>query len=394
MHLPQAVRARGRLSPEAFDRLLALVLLALGELQAWLGNPAPHDAQVGLLATVPMYATVALRRRYPAAAGFAAQAMVAAGFAVWGGIEVIPYSIAWGCSLYGLTVWTPARVFAAAVVFAAVTNLAASAAAGVAGNGVLFTIVTVAAMLLVRRVIGDRERRAQLAERERDVAVREAMLDERARIAREMHDVIAHHVSVMVLQAGGERRALGEGGGATREVLETIEQTGRGALVEMRRLVGMLRDDAAGSLAPQPGLADVPTLVEQLREAGLRVELEIAGERRELPVGIELSAYRIVQEALTNVLKHAGAAQTTVHVRYGGDSLDLEIVDDGGRRRIERVRRRPRAGRDARAGDVCGGRFEAGSQPRRRIRRPRPAADEMTRVLIVDDQALVRTGFP
>src|SRR5438093_10189038 len=107
------------------------------------------------------------------------------------------------------------------------------------------------------------------------------------------------------------------------------ERIGRVALTEKRRLVCMLRIDAKDPLTPQPGLGDLPTLVTQVREAGLPVELRIEGERRELPVGIELSAYRIVQEALTNALKHAGEARASVHVRYGLDSLALEIVDDG-----------------------------------------------------------------
>jgi signal transduction histidine kinase len=196
-------------------------------------------------------------------------------------------------------------------------------------QSVFFSLVEGAAVLLVRRVIGDRDRRARIAERERDVAAREAVVEERARIARELHDVIAHHVSMIVVQAGAERRVLGEESGSTREVLETVEQSGRSALTEMRRLLGMLREGENEPLAPQPGLGDVPALVGQLRDAGLPVDLSIAGERRELPVGIELSAYRIVQEALTNALKHAGDAHATVNVRYGPDSLELEIVDDG-----------------------------------------------------------------
>jgi signal transduction histidine kinase len=135
---------------------------------------------------------------------------------------------------------------------------------------------------------------------------------------------------MMVVQAGAERRVVGETNGSTREVLETIEHIGRGALTEMRRLVGMLRSDAVDPLEPQPGLDDLPTLVAQVGDAGLPVELHIDGERRRLPVGIELSAYRIVQEALTNALKHAGDATASVNVRYGRDSLELEISDDGG----------------------------------------------------------------
>jgi signal transduction histidine kinase len=316
--------------PMAFDRALAVVLFALGGLQIWLGDPAPHEPAAMAVATLPMYLTVALRRSYPAQAGFAAQALVTAEFAIWGGVEVIPYSIAWGCAIYGLTVWTAPRMFTAAVVFVGITNFAAAAAAGHFENGVPFAIIVAAAMLLVRRVVGDRERRAQLAERERDVAAREAVVEERARIARELHDAVAHHVSVMVVQAGAERRTLDSSNAGTREVLETIERTGRSALTEMRRLLGMLRDETDDPLHPQPGLGDVPTLVTQLRDAGLAVRLEMVGERRELPVGIELSGYRIVQEALTNALKHAGDAHATVYVRYGSDSLELEITDDGG----------------------------------------------------------------
>jgi signal transduction histidine kinase len=178
-------------------------------------------------------------------------------------------------------------------------------------------------------VLGDRDRRLRFAERERDLAAREAVVEERARIARELHDAIAHDVSIMVVQAGAERRVLDGANTATREVLETIEQIGRGALTETRRLLGMLRGDANEPLTPQPGLTEVPTLVGQLREAGLPVELQLEGERRELPIGIELSAYRIVQEALTNALKHAGDARATVRISYRTDALELEIADDG-----------------------------------------------------------------
>jgi signal transduction histidine kinase len=353
----RVTRLRG--DPVAFDRALAVVLAVLGELQIWLGNPVPHEPRVMAVATLPMYLALAYRRRYPATAGFFAVALVSIEFAVWDGVEVIPYSIAWGCAVYGLTVWTPPRTFAVAVVVVGASTLASGAAAGHFQNSVPFAIVVVVAMLLVRRVVGDRERRAQLAERERDVAAREAVVEERARIARELHDVIAHHVSVMVVQAGAERRALDESNESTRDVLETIEHTGRGALTEMRRLLGMLRDENPDPLAPQPGLGDVPALVGQLREAGLPVELHVDGERRELPVGIDLSAYRIVQEALTNALKHAGDAHATVRVRYGADAIELEISDDG-----EGANNATESGGHGLVGmrervALCGGRFHA-----------------------------------
>jgi signal transduction histidine kinase len=166
-----------------------------------------------------------------------------------------------------------------------------------------------------------------------------------------------------VVQAGAERRVLDDGRGTTREVLETIEHIGRGALTEMRRLVGMLRSDGGEPLAPQPGLDDLPTLVTQVREAGLPVELQVAGERRELPVGIELSAYRIVQEALTNALKHAGEAKAVVRVHYGPESLELEIVDDGpGRSAAELGGGHGLVGMRERVA-LYGGRLDAGRRP-------------------------------
>jgi signal transduction histidine kinase len=251
--------------------------------------------------------------------------------AFWGDPQIVAASVAYFCALYALTVWTSTRRFllGLALLLAGFGVTFAGPRGVPLKSAVPFTVVTLVVMLLIRRVIGDRERRAQLAERERDLAAREAVVEERARIARELHDAIAHNVSMMVVQAGAERRVLDGGQGAPREVLETIEQIGRAALTEMRRLVGMLRSDTGDPLAPQPGLVDLATLVSQVGEAGLPVELVVEGERRELPVGIELSAYRIVQEALTNALKHAGEARATVRIRYGDDSLELEISDDG-----------------------------------------------------------------
>jgi signal transduction histidine kinase len=167
-------------------------------------------------------------------------------------------------------------------------------------------------------------------EHERDNSARLAVAEERARIARELHDVVAHNLSIMVVQAGAERRALGDERPETSEVLETIESTGRAAMAEMRRLLGMLRrSDDELALAPQPSLRYLGDLVEQVREAGMPVELRIEGDERPIAPGIDLSAYRIVQEALTNALKHAGPANARVTVRYGERELDIEIADDG-----------------------------------------------------------------
>jgi signal transduction histidine kinase len=316
--------------PVKLDRALALVLFAAAELQIWVAGDAGRYERVAALVALPLAASVAIRRRYPLAAGIGAQGAMALTFGVWGDTQIFGNSIAWFCALYGLTAWTSTRRFLVGAAFVFVSNLATLAGShATPDSGGLFAVVTLVVMLLVRRVLGDRERRVQLAERERDVAAREAVVEERARIARELHDAIAHNVSMMVVQAGAERRILDRDHDSTREVLDTIEQIGRGALTEMRRLVGMLRSDSGDPLAPQPGLDELPTLVAQVGEAGLPVALTVEGERRELPVGIELSAYRIVQEALTNALKHAGEARASVHVRYGAESLELEIVDDG-----------------------------------------------------------------
>jgi signal transduction histidine kinase len=170
---------------------------------------------------------------------------------------------------------------------------------------------------------------AQLAE-ERETRARWAVAEERGRIARELHDVVAHAVSVMVVQAGAARRIAKAKPEQAHDAIASIESTGRQALAEMRRLVGVLRSgDEPTSLGPQPRLADVGALVEQTREAGLPVVLRIEGEQRALPAGVDLSAYRIVQEALTNVRKHAGPATAQVRLRYGAHTLDVEVVDDG-----------------------------------------------------------------
>ena len=323
---------RLRINPIQVDVALAVVLLGLSELAIWWGRSGvaqEHPVGVAAIAAV-VTGSVAVRRRYPFMVGISVVALSSFQIAFWGDPQLIPTSIAFLLALYALTVWTTARMFAIGVGLLIAMYLAS--AAGPKGNlsqTTFFTIATLVVMLLVRRVLGDRERRAQLAERERDVAAREAVVGERARIARELHDAIAHNVSMMVLQAGAERRVLDGQQGGTRAVLQTIEQTGRGALTEMRRLVGMLREGGEDELSPQPGLDDLPNLTAQVREAGLPVELTVAGVRRPLPVGIALSAYRIVQEALTNALKHAGEATALVRVRYGEDTLELEIIDDG-----------------------------------------------------------------
>jgi len=174
------------------------------------------------------------------------------------------------------------------------------------------------------------EERARLAEREREVAARLAVAEERARIARELHDIVAHAVSVIVLQVGAVRHNLPEAQDEDREALRGIEQTGRTALADMRRLLGALRRDGDDiDLAPQPGLGSLDPLLDEFRRAGLPVRLSVDGDPVPLPPTLDLSAYRIVQEGLTNTLKHAHASHADVVVRYGADRLEIDVRDDG-----------------------------------------------------------------
>jgi signal transduction histidine kinase len=174
------------------------------------------------------------------------------------------------------------------------------------------------------------EERALALEREGQERARAAVAEERLRIARELHDVVGHALGVIVVQAGAERATLDGGQESTRETLVTIEGAGREALSEMRRLVEMMRrDDEQVALAPQPSLSHLDTLVAKVRAAGLPVDLYVEGEPTGLPPGVDLSAYRIVQEALTNALKHAGPARARVTLSYAPYEVGLEITDDG-----------------------------------------------------------------
>ncbi len=175
------------------------------------------------------------------------------------------------------------------------------------------------------------EERAQALERERELAARVAVADERARIARELHDVVAHSVSVMVVQAGAARRALGHRPEQAGEAMRAVETAGREALGELRRLLTVLADGRADAgLDPQPGLGELDALIERVRSAGLQVAKTVEGEPQPLSPGIDLAAYRIVQEALTNTLRHAPGARARVTIRYLEHELNLDIADVGG----------------------------------------------------------------
>jgi signal transduction histidine kinase len=187
-------------------------------------------------------------------------------------------------------------------------------------------LVTAGLPLLFGRIAFNRRRRL---ERERDRATRDAVADERARIAREMHDAVAHAMTVMVVQAGGARVVIDRDPEEAVAALRRIEDTGRAGLGEMRRLIGVLETDGEAVREPQPGLDRMHELLETMRATGLPVEATVEGRPRELPPGVDLIAYRVMQEALTNTLKHAGDAHARVLLRYGDEALELEVADDG-----------------------------------------------------------------
>jgi signal transduction histidine kinase len=335
------VRARAALDRRV-DPLLALGLLALGVYEVWIesgqvAEPRLADTVFLLLATGPL----ARRRRHP----LAVLAIVALAASAWSSALYLPEQppltpfLAVLVAAFTAAARAEGRgaVVGAALVAATMLATIPMLVSGVPADDVVPAwIFAMLAWAIGRVVWRQRALATALAERalqleqEREEKARLAVALERTRIARELHDVVTHNVSVMVVQAGVERRELERHNEPRSEVLASIEHTGRATLVELRRLVGVLRKrDDALPLAPQPTLDRLEELIAEAGEVGVPTELLIEGTRTELPAGVELSAYRIVQEALTNVLKHAGQARATVVVRYRGKALELEIADDG-----------------------------------------------------------------
>ena len=330
--------------PALTDALLAAGLAVYGLGHIWLGwipdegysgGPRGLDTVVVLLCTVPL----AWRRRAPLAAFSViiatfslAQPLTSASASFFAGL--LPALIgAYSVARYE----NGRRVLAGIAIGLAGMLLLVATTANFQKSEELFfeTFLWSSAWLLgwtIRR--GERRARdlgmrAERLEREREQQARAAVIDERARIARELHDVVAHGVSVMVVQAGAARSLLPQEDDATRAQLQSIEGIGRQALTEMRHMLEMLRDDDEIALEPLPGIGQLDALVAAAGEANLPVEVRIDGEPQPLPPGIDLTAYRIVQEALTNAIKHAGPANAHVTVRYRPDALELEVTDDG-----------------------------------------------------------------
>ena len=325
-----------------FDALIALLAIAAA-LEVVIGRDSPDSAR-SLWFALPAIAILVLpifaRRRFPFAAPTAYWLLGAAISIVdW---RPIPFAV----SLFpvGLTVafllGNLRNALQAGIGLAVIVGGSAIVVYEIPGHATAelvfipleFVIAWVAGFALRERAeqAEAAEIRATLAERERDAAARIAVAEERARIARELHDIVAHAVSVMVLQVGAVRHRLPDALAEDRDALRGVERAGRTALAEMRRLLAAMRPDGDDAeFLPQPGIDGLGSLLEEVGRAGLPVELHVDGEPFPLPRGIDLSAYRIVQEGLTNALKHARASNADVIVRYSSDELQLEVRDDG-----------------------------------------------------------------
>jgi signal transduction histidine kinase len=368
-----------RLPGRAWDVTLSAGLLAVLAVDLAGGtfageNRAAIVAAIALIALLPL-----VRRRYPLGAIYA-WALLTSVLAVvlhpeadllvpFVGLFIFPYNA-------GLRVTGRRWVLAPVAIWIALTASALAADDAVVGDvffpGVFATLFWAVgrAMAARGRLTAELHEAALRADEEREAGAARAVADERRRIAREMHDVVAHSVSMMVIQAGGARRILDRDPARAAAAATLIERAGREALVEMRHLLGLLHaGDESAEYAPQPTLANLDGLVERARTAGLPVRLAVEGERPELTAGLDLAAYRVVQEALTNVIKHGGCAPTDVRVHYRADAVEVVVSNeeragagprlDGSGQGLVGMRERVRMyGGELHAGPRPGGGFE------------------------------------
>ena len=315
-----------RRHPLLVDVGLVAVLLAVTITVATHNAHTTAEIVLGTLETLPLL----WRRRWPLAVVVAVTAVALAIVAL--DARLLPFQLA--VALYTLAASSDTRAARLTGIASIATITVALAANGTAqfGDSAARVVFLVAAWLLGdsigsrRAYVGEIEEKARRLEREREAEAQRMVAEEQSRIARELHDVVAHALSVIVVQAAAADDVFEVEPRRAREPIRAIELAARAALGDLRRVLGIIQDGA--EYEPQPGLARLDSLVEQVRATGLDVALEFQGTARPLPAAVDLSAYRIVQEALTNTLKHAGAEHATVSVRYG-DELALEIRDDG-----------------------------------------------------------------
>jgi signal transduction histidine kinase len=328
-------RRFGRFDGARLDLVVAGLILVESEVQIWVGNRTGDRAYTSVVAVI-LASSVALRRRFPlhVVAVIASTMVFRMLFIRSGNVQSLA-GIQIGIILvfYGLGSFAPPSrsrwvLPIAAVVFGLSSWDKPDGAAGAAvATVVLAALVPYGLGLALRSRSTAEHRHRRQAERldvERSVGAESAAYDERIRIARELHDVVAHSLSVMVIQAGGARLVMDDDPVRADRSLQIVESSGRQALTEMQRLIGMLGDGP-----DRPSLNHVGPLLEQARALGLRADLHVEGTPRPVSAAVDLCAYRIVQEALNNVVKHAGPTCAEVLVRWGPETLDVEVVDSG-----------------------------------------------------------------
>ena len=333
-------RVLGHLSPLLIDGTVALVLFVsvAAQFTRHLRTGQHPTTPLTWALAVLLVAPILTHRRFPLASlavCLTALLVYAAGrYAAFPGLPVFVLT-------FDIALHSKARVALAALLASAA---AIAVALALQPNGVvdLAEWVVSGLGLLVAWLVGrnlryrrarwaELQARAERLERERQEEARRAVTEERLRIARELHDVIAHSMSVIAVQSAVGHHVMDTQPDQARQALAAIEATSRSALTEMRRLLGVLRQEGQtrGSLVPAPGLADLDSLISQVQDAGLRVEIKVDGQRGPVPPSVDLSAYRIIQEALTNVIKHADCPSAAVTICYRADSVTVEIADKG-----------------------------------------------------------------
>jgi signal transduction histidine kinase len=326
-----------------FELLIGFLAIA-GMLELVAGRDSPAAPPTALWIAIPAVAALVLlllaRRRFPFAAP-AAYWLVAMAISFGDGVLL---AFVGSLSIVGLAsafllgnLRSPLKAGAGLIIalvgiVVVVYNIPGETASDLVFIPLRFVVAWVAGYALRERAeqAEAAEERAAQAERDREAAARIAVAEERSRIARELHDIVAHAVSVMVLQVGAVRHKLPDALAADRDALRSVERAGRTALAEMRRLLAaMRREGDEAELLPQPGLDGLDSLLDEISRAGLPVQLHVDGKPFPLPRGVDLSAYRIVQEGLTNALKHAHASDADVTVCYRPDELEIEVRDNG-----------------------------------------------------------------
>jgi signal transduction histidine kinase len=332
------------LDPSRADLLLAAAFFVEANIELLVFVPAgsPHRWGALLLITVAAF-TVAIRRRWPSLAvilGVPVQACAQLLGDAYIDHLVSPFFVIL-LVIYGIGRHTQGWKVPALTTYAIAAlwvSLAIDSTHDTVADYVLIAVLLVGAPVLIGRVLRHRAglNRALVAkrerlERERALSAATAAQDERTRIAAELHDVVAHALSAMVVQASGARRLAERDPARAGEAFLAVERSGREALTEIRGLLGVLRhEDEELALAPQPSLRHLSTLVRKSQASGLPVHIDVEGDSRDLPIGIDLTAYRVIQEALADALEHGHAGDARVRLRYGADHVELEIVDDGG----------------------------------------------------------------